>query len=341
MRTACVLVTVLVGCAPPPDAPDPQRLVMDKLLPGYSAMSLSGPLLYAGSGEGITIFDLKDGVDAEKVGAYATSNSLGYAETPGLVSVRGKALYYLGGDPGAHVLDLSDPLVPVQVRMVPDFDRFAIRTAITAPGQNLVAAGSTNVDGAVVLFDVSDPLDPRPLNTFRPTTEKIRGLTVDGTTLYLSQLDAVLVIDVSNPSAPSTPIRLNGVAALLFVAAPGVIYCGAGHNASGQQAILDARDPQHPVFKDPPANASSWLDASYFHRSSHWIYLGINPSGPQAGTTQAYDVRDPLAPVYLSPVGTLSTVTSNHASYGMVSNSQFLIIQAENGLQIYETPKAK
>lgn len=40
-------------------------------------------------------------------------------------------------------------------------------------------------------------------------------------------------------------------------------------------------------------------------------------------------------------MGTQGTVNRNQATYGMVSNTRFLIIQAENGLQIYETPPAK
>ena len=169
--------------------------VIGSVAPGYvgSPIRVVGTRAYALSDFGFRIFDVSN---------PAAPAALGYGSsfrTNGGLAVAGTRLYLTNANLGLFVFDVSNPAAPVQIGQY-DTQGFA---------QSVVVDGSIAyvADGhrGLLVLNVSDPANIVPIgsNSFSLDYD----LTLDGPYLYGMKLDALMVYDLGNPTAP---VRIGG-----------------------------------------------------------------------------------------------------------------------------------
>jgi hypothetical protein len=145
----------------------------------------------------------------------------------------------------------------------------------------VLCAGIAGFAGA----DCPDPVGRWPV--------PVQAVTAVGTTAYLGSGSAFVVLDVSNPAAPSALGSTVVPAAIDKIAVSGsVAYVAAG--AAGLR-VLDVSDPAHPVevgHADGPA-----YDVAV---SGTYAYVA-------SGGLTVYDVTNPASPVQVGSWGTASS----------------------------------
>ncbi|OYV93374.1 MAG: hypothetical protein B7Z68_08690 [Acidobacteria bacterium 21-70-11] len=118
----------------------------------------------------------------------------------------------------------------------------------------------------------------------------VQAVTAVGATAYLGSGSTFVVLDVSNPAAPSTLGSAVVPAAISKIAVSGsVAYVAAG--AAGLR-ILDVSDPAHPVEVGHVDGLAYDVAVSGTH-----AYLAGAPPGGGAGGLSIYDVTNPASPV--------------------------------------------
>jgi PKD repeat protein len=118
----------------------------------------------------------------------------------------------------------------------------------------------------------------------------VQAVTAVGTTAYLGSGSTFVVLDVSNPAAPSALGSTVVPAAISKIAVSGsVAYVAAG--AAGLR-ILDVSDPAHPVEVGHVDGLAYDVAVSGTH-----AYLAGAPPGGGAGGLSIYDVTNPASPV--------------------------------------------
>lgn len=150
---------------------------------------------------------------------------------------------FVSFDDGIHVLDLSDPTRP---RRIGRYDHTERAMQTTVRDGLLFAA----FDDGLHIIDVSSPADPKLVGTL-DTPSYARAVALDGPRLYLGDLTGgVLVVDVSDPTAPQLLSRV----ALERSRVVDVAYDGSGHvfvaGTSGGLKVIDVSDPQAPRLLD-------------------------------------------------------------------------------------------
>lgn len=137
---------------------------------------------------GVRILDLSNPRIPRRRGLLPLGSILG-------VGIEGTTGYVASGNRTLYVLDLADPINPVEAQRatLPGFVQ-----AIT-PQNGMVFAASTH--GGFQVLDATDPLNPQVLGSL-PTTGAIDAIAVEGAWAYLGESGGLRVIDVSLPDQP-------------------------------------------------------------------------------------------------------------------------------------------
>jgi hypothetical protein len=158
---------------------------------------LDGDLAYlVGRSTGLQIVDMSDPTQPVVVEVHDTVGA--GARVKG-IDVKGGYLYIADGDSGLLIYDLND-LPTSTLYQTPLFS--ASDVEVVGDIAYVTYSGIPTQDSGVEILDVSDPTSPIFLGSFI-TDGFAREVTVEGTTVYVSDSDNGLVIlDASDPSLP-------------------------------------------------------------------------------------------------------------------------------------------
>jgi hypothetical protein len=257
-----------------------------------TAVTVRGGTAYVGFGLQFAVLDLT---------SAASPRRLGYLVLPGPVvdiALVGPYAYVVTGHgAGMYVVDVSNPKVPV-----------ALTRTYTGPSLSavVVSDGYAYVSSdAVHVLDLSDPTTPIEVAAFRPggpgpaprgeVAAVVAGHAYVVYNDFYARTGGFWIVDVSEPARP---IQLG---ALPFaepvhelVVAGDYAYLLLGRGI-GQLAVVDVRDPQHPVEIHLPDD-TTWR-AQSLAVDGHILYLA-DPGRPDpVGSLQILDIVDPACPL--------------------------------------------
>jgi hypothetical protein len=156
---------------------------------------------------------------------------------------------------GVRIMDVSDHSNPHEVAFIPlitgatEFveDVFAVGSYLYVTTDDYVAG-----DGALYIFDISDPSSPSPVSQTSGLGEPY-GLFVEGDLAYVTSADSfadqLRIVDVSNPAAPveiGSYFEAGLLAFRVVVRNDKAYVTDAGEGVR----VLDVSDPTNPTSED-------------------------------------------------------------------------------------------
>ncbi|HUU77880.1 MAG TPA: hypothetical protein VMX55_06005, partial [candidate division Zixibacteria bacterium] len=165
-------------------------------------------------------------------------------ETSGVVLL-GTIAYVANGDQGLEILDISNPLKPIQLSAAETFG-----TALDLVVYSNIAYVAKN--NGVAIFDVSDPRNPILLSTIYLSDTK--EVAIRSNLLYVvSGINGFYLFEVSNPAEPLYVSNWRGSFHLNGISVISKFVCLA---SDGGLEIIDLTFPQRP-FRGSFLNISS------------------------------------------------------------------------------------
>jgi len=126
--------------------------------------AIMGDRIVLGTGGGIAVYRCEDGLTQESF--------LPVAGEPIDMLLRGDIAYIAAYRGGLSVVDLSDPLHPVERSRIPSLDS---RFCAEAEGRLLIG----DVRKGILVFDIGAPLEPKLVETIKPESQLV-GLAAEG-----------------------------------------------------------------------------------------------------------------------------------------------------------------
>lgn len=264
-------------------------------LPIGSALTSTGSAVVAGTGQtGLQIVDVSNPQQPTATGAV-----FDYVDAQYTVAATGNYVLSTEGEGGLAVYDISKPggLLPSFLEapsgQVPGAPAFAQAANAT----NLYFAIANSVYGSGLLsYDLSTS-PPTPVGSFSTGSSACQALALSGHYLYLGAVDALQVLDVSNPAAPSLVGSINnGISALTLSGS--VLFAGT---VDGRLVTYDISTPSNPVQQ-----ASLTLPGLPVEFA---IAANLLLVADSTGGLLIYNVATPSSPVLLGQVIPSTAVT--------------------------------
>lgn len=201
-----------------------------------TVLAVRGPLAYLGEGHRLVVVDIADPTEPRRVGE---SDPL-----PGRIqklSLMGDLAYVADGSGGLRVMDLSDPLRPLEVASLDTTGE--TRMVVVAESYAYLADGP----GGLVIVDVSTPTVPRRISSV-DTHQDANALVLRDGLAYIAIADpgsaGLSVVDVSKPAQPREVGAMATSGTALEVALNGH-YAYIADGPAGLQ-VMDIADPARP-----------------------------------------------------------------------------------------------
>lgn len=263
-----------------------------------------GHFLYVPAGNAIETWNI-----ADPSHPVSTGRSPDDVSSPGLITdvtaIAGHLYapwFALDGSHGVSIYALDDPAHPVRAG---EIESARVERAVS-DGEHLYLAGA---ELGVAVFDVSDPLHPRPIGTADPSFGFAYTAAVRDGRLLVGSIGASgnflsMLVDVADPAEPrATP---------LVEQAPFDWLLGDGGYAFALGAGFQVYDVSDPAHAGVVASASDDLVAARGLIVGHSLYLFGTYAMP------IWNIASPTAPVWVrdAAVDTLSVVAVTMTSAG-------------------------
>ncbi len=345
----------------------PRSLAMYRTRGRSRYVSVQDTLAYVANGRaGLQIVDVANPTSPQRAGGF-----YGHGKASALALYEGY-VYMAAAGSGVIIFDVSNPKVPIPIATIPmrggtvDISIAPPYAYVGTKSGNLVIfdlseplqprrVGRLTVPGRIVdltvhdgivylacldqglvIVDARDPQQPRQLHQW-PTRQAATGVAVNGTSVFIAA-DALEVLDVSNPSAPTrkfthylkstygvalhppyalVPAGTNGVQ-VVHMAEKGIVTTlRSGHYASrlsiaGQEAlladtrgglqILDLTPPGPPRLRATLADIGTIVDVVH---GGDLAYLANDDKG---SSLVVVDISNPNAPRAIGRYHSESTV---------------------------------
>jgi parallel beta-helix repeat protein len=331
----------------------------------FRSAVVAGPLIYiADRSWGLRI------VNGSNPAQPVQLNSYGFMGNAREVAVMGTYAYVASGYYGLRVVDMSDPAHPKEVGTYPT-QSYALSVEVVG-NYAYVATGPQSSDRGLHIVDITDPARPNLVGFYPISPDQVetggavRGMTVRGGIAYIANEHGLLMIDVTNPFAPTWQsfIYLSGVRAATVAVAIGGTMAYVAQRDSGF-SIVDIANPNSPglvgIFQTPGPAEGIAVSEGKAYVAAGWAGLCIvdvsNPGQPrelgsydtpgwafgvaESGTLayiadgnagiQIVDVSDPFTPTLVA-----SHNTSGFAYNTWVVGSSIYVADGEGGLIILE-----
>jgi hypothetical protein len=201
----------------------------------------------------------------------------------------GNIIYVANGTSGLQVLEVSSDGSLSQIGSYPPSNGGRTRSLIKIDNYLYMA---NRVEGLVVL-DVYNPANPQFIYSY-DTPDKATFLTLDGTTLYLSDRNSLQIFDVSNPQAPvwlsvlPAPTEFEHI-----IISEGIAYIAGYYSGF---IVADVSDPSMPtIISRRGVGKALWA----VEKLGNYIFTAGEGSG-----LIVFDVQDPYNPQIIDPNGT-------------------------------------
>ncbi|UCE41771.1 MAG: carboxypeptidase regulatory-like domain-containing protein, partial [Candidatus Aminicenantes bacterium] len=231
------------------------------------------------------------------------------------VRVSGNFAYVLTNEPKLKVLDISDPMNPVEVGV---FDGLENVRDLEVSGHYIFIPDRWE---GLKIIDVSTPSDPTHVSTWY-TPSRAFYVAIAGNYAYVgTNWRGVRIIDISDPM---NPWEVGAYEAEEFYAFDLDVYGNYAYVADGEDnlQIIDVSDPQNPVA------ISTFITNTYIYDievSGHVVFIGTIIDG-----VMVIDVSDPFNPVKLDDYPTFIV----HKI--VCRDGRIYALDRGSGLQVYE-----
>ena len=242
-----------------------------------TGIALSGNMLLLAEFGGV------HAVDVSNPSAPAPLWSWAFGDVARDVAVAGSVAYVSAGD--LHILDLADPLHPVEM---PAYDLPVEPSSLVASGTQLHVADSTH---GLVLLGISDPFSPVLQGSLTTSGEVLAAGPAGSLACLTNDAGELMVLDVSAPTAPPVLGRADARGRATALAVSGTSAWIADGWAGLR--VLDVTDPSNPqplAVYDIPGNVT---DLSLVGT----LALVVDN---ETGSLRILDVTTPDQPVLLS-----------------------------------------
>lgn len=252
------------------------------------AVAIQGNYAYLGLKSVLTVLDVSSPATPKRVGALWMPSDVSY------LAVSGDYLYVSSWASGLRVVNISDPLHPIEVGSNTSSGCFG---RIVIQGDYAYA-----YDFGVQVFDISDPTHPIVMGHYVPSGpfEAIRDMAVVGTHLYVAahyqdfdlcykDTSGLYIADISDPTAP---VEVGSYKVSGCVGAIDAVRVVGNYAYVGFQ-IMDVSDPSHPVFAGSVAAEGDDIDVS-----GHYLYILGG-----GGIVSKMDITIPTNPVLVGSSG--------------------------------------
>jgi hypothetical protein len=207
-------------------------------------------------------------------------------------AVVGDHAYLLVGQgiPYLVIVDISEPSHPAAVG--PAGAKVWLGQSLNVAGHILYLAspGTSDASGRLQILDVTDPAHPVVLGRYEGIPSPVAEITTWDKQAFLATGDRLIVVDVSEPSAPKAsssydPHRLPGIGRGT-AAAGDYVYIAAGQDGLW---VVDVSDPINPRVVGSLDTAGHAWDVALW---ASYAYIADEHNG-----LRAIDARDPAHPV--------------------------------------------
>jgi hypothetical protein len=307
IRFALVLCAACGSAAePPPSQGDTQMIAPARELRltsetpcGPMAIDLwvnRGYAYVVSLGGGLHVFDVRDPTAPRETFALHEPEDAEWNAVTG----NALALYVASNVRGMHVFDLADPARPALVRSVPE--PTSVHT-IMIDGKRAAAAAPARNE--VLLFDLTDPLDPKLRGTFEPTGNAlVEGADAYPHDIYLFEerlyvsawYRGYIVADVSTFEAPRQlgrimPVMNPAHTSVVTRRGDQVIAFEGGEGPGSGLRVLDVTDPTKIEILAERRKGQT-RSIHNFVLEDDKLYVAHYQDG-----IRIFDVRDPAKPI--------------------------------------------
>lgn len=300
------ITTALAGC----DGPAKLQVVGD--IPGLDAWDVDtdGEFLYIAEGtQGLVVADISDPRQPSVVTTLLPTDASG----GGNLELSGDHAYMQAFDDSVFVIDISDPLRPVEAGKITDL----IYDYVIAED---VLYG---INGLFYIFDLSVPSSPRKVSGL-DLEVSLKSVAAWGDLVFLGAfLDGLYIIDVSDPVAPVQIGHHEEYTIYALTAADGLLYM----MTLDDLLILDIADPTQPRLRG--RHASSCQQSVY-----EISVIGERAYVSGDGCVEVYDVSDAESPDLVATLDVLIRAPywgiTAHGEYIYVAQlGRLLVLPAE------------
>jgi plastocyanin len=264
--------------------------------------------VYAGEGTGFTVVDVSDKGQPRRV------SSLPLPGSDVSDSVISGTLALLTNGDGLHTVDLSDPISPT---LLGSLASPGYAYAVAVDNSHAYVAAD---DAGLWVVDVSDPTDPQEAASY-DTTGSARSVDVVGNVAYVADQNALLTVDVADPTNP-TPLGTFNAPLIQDVQVTGnTAYLARG--LFGLETV-DVTDPANPA---PLGSDTTDGFARRVQVIGTKAYVAPRESG-----LHVFDVSDPANPGLLG-----TTDAAWEANVAAVSDQAVAYIASrEKGMRVVD-----
>jgi len=264
-----------------------------------------------------SLFVASRGITAEPPGGLIQSANIVSTSTlvggnPIGVYASDRYLYYIGGNRGLEIVDITDPTAPFVTASSSLFG-FSISDFVSNGSLIAMAGALSGASQGVRVLDVSDFSNVTSVGELAFTSGGSLSIDMSGKYAFVtgSASSALYIVDISVPGTPVLVSTLTGLGSPNKVKVrDGFAY--VTENTSNRLYIIDVRQPNQPVIKGFVAVANAPQEV---YQQGRYAYVALS-------TTQfeTIDVSDPTAPFGVAT----STCPSYACTGGFIAGDYFL-----------------
>jgi hypothetical protein len=268
------------------DPANPRELAVDQSLVRSVGVTAAGGRAYVAAANGLAVYDVSSPTSPTVVARRPTPSQADRSV------VSGSRAYVSSVGGGLHVLDLTDPVAPVELGYL---EGNVVDLAVSGTRVYIGESAGYPDFGGVRIVDTSSPTAPTVLSRIAGTGD--RGVAVVGSVLYALSPSALSVYDVSDGSSPR-PLGSLALGGTNLRVAGDRAYVTAFGGSSSSLHVVDVSDPAHPTLLWTTGAHDPWNIAIAGAR----VYLAEGTAGLRVlGTCPAAD------PSHLTTLGQLDT----------------------------------
>jgi len=258
---------------------------------GHAGVAVQGNYAYVTDWvRGLDVIDISDPANPVFRGTWSPTPT-GWAYGMDVV-VDGNYAYATMKFKGLFILDISNPANPQEVGSIKASATEDDAALHLFKAGNLVYVASEKF--GVVIYNVATPTRPTKVGTC--SIGFAESVWVEGSLAYVTGGNLGLYIyDISNPSHPALKGTLSRLAYSYDVQVRGS-YAYVTEGYAGLR-VVNVSDPMHPTHVTTVETPGEAYDIRIANRCA---YVAERPRGDSTGYLEAFDLRIPTAPAFLS-----------------------------------------